>query len=114
MLALSSPAGHSGRSLTTTYETIAYYLNCSSRRLWLDDVMRQQEGIGDDDQLNRGNHEKGYRREERDHKEVGDNHQEEHDQKEGGRGSLAGRFSSSIARTYSITAGHNISARARG
>jgi hypothetical protein len=119
MLALSSLAGHSGRSLTTTYETIAYHLHSSSSRLWLDDVMRQQKGIDDDDQLNRGNHKKGYRREERDDKEVGDDHQEEHDQKESGRGCLAGCFSSSIARTYSVTSGfaarsrrHNISARA--
>lgn len=70
MLALSSLAGHSGRSLTTTYETIAYHIHCSSSRRWLDDVMRQQEGDDDDDaQLNRGDHEEGYGREKRDHHE---------------------------------------------
>jgi hypothetical protein len=98
MLALSAPAGHSGRSLTTTYETIAYHLHCSSSRLWLDDVMRQQEGIGHDDvQLHRRHFQEGAGKE-RDDKEVGDDHQEEHE-KEDGRGRLAGCFSSSVART---------------
>jgi hypothetical protein len=104
LLAVSLRAGHSERSLTTTYETIAYYIHCSSSRLWLDDVMRQQERIGDDNrydgQLNRGNDEEGYGREERDDKEGVNNHQEEHDQEEGGRRCLAG----CIAVTSSVTA----------
>jgi hypothetical protein len=87
MLALSSAAGHSGRSLTTTYETITYLLHCSSSRRWLDDVMRQQEGIDDDIQhdvqFNCGDHEEGYSREERDdHEEGGNDHQKNLDQKE--------------------------------
>jgi hypothetical protein len=102
MLALSSPAGHSGRSLTTTYETIAYYIHCNSGRRWLDDLMRQQEGDDDDFQLdvelNRGDHEEGLGREERDdYEEVGD-HQEGFNQEEGGHR----RLSSSIAVSYSV------------
>jgi hypothetical protein len=48
MLAGFLPAGHSGRSLTTPYEKIAYHIHCNSSRRWLDDVMREQEGIDDD------------------------------------------------------------------
>ena len=90
MLALASPAEHSGLSLTTTYETIAYHIHCSSIRYWLDDVMRQQKGIHDDNrhdvQLNRGDHEEGYGREERD---GGNDHQEDLDQKEERNGYVA-------------------------
>jgi hypothetical protein len=77
MLAASAPAGHSGRSLTTTYETIAYYIHRSSGRLWLNDVMRQQEGIHDDNQyvqLHRCDYQEGTSQEEvdYDHEEVFD------------------------------------------
>jgi hypothetical protein len=106
MLALPSPAGHSGRSLTTTYETIAYHIHCSSSRRQLDDVMRQQEGIDDDNQLdvelNRGDHEEGFGRQERDDDEEG-NHQEDLDQEEGGQQCFAICFSSSITVSYSVT-----------
>jgi hypothetical protein len=78
-----------------TYETIPYHIHCSSRRLWLDDVMRQQEGISDDHQLNRSDHEEGYGCEERDdHEEGGHDHQED-DEKESGR--------SRVTITYSVT-----------
>jgi hypothetical protein len=106
MLALSLPAGHSGRSLTTTYETIAYHIHCNSSRRWLDDVMRQQEGDNDDLQhdveLNRGDHEEGHGREERDDYEEVGYHQEDLDQEEGGHRRLTGCFSSSIAVSYSV------------
>ena len=101
MLALASAAGHSGRSLTTTYETIAYYIHCNSSRRWLDDIMRQQEGDDDDIrhvELHRGDHEEGHGREERDdHEEVG-YHQEDLNQEEGGHRRLAG----CIAVSYSV------------
>jgi hypothetical protein len=81
MLALSQAAGHSERSLTTTYETIAYHIHCSSSRRWLDDVMRQQERIHDDNQLDvqlkRRDHEEGHGREERDEYKEDDNDQKE-------------------------------------
>ena len=71
--------------------------------------MRQQEGIDDDIQhdvqLNRGDHEEGRGREERDdHEEGGHDHQEDLDQKEDGRRRLAGCFSSGVTVSYSVTA----------
>jgi len=49
MLALAQTAGHSERSLTTTYETIPYLLHCSPGSSWLlNVVMRQQDRIDDD------------------------------------------------------------------
>lgn len=102
MLALFSPAGHSERSLTTTYETIPYHLHRSSSPLWLDDILRQQEGIDDDNldvELNRGDHEEGYgHKEGRHHEEGAGDHQEDH-QKENGRR----RFSSGVTVAYSVT-----------
>ena len=75
MLALCSADEHSGRSLTTTYETNTYLLHYSPHRRWLVDVVRQQERVHDDNQhdvqLNRGDHEEGYGREENDdHEEA--------------------------------------------
>src|SRR5438552_1404276 len=59
MLALAQTAGHSERSLTTTYETITYLLHCSPSRSWLVNVvMRQQDRIDDDQQHERDGHEK--------------------------------------------------------
>jgi len=52
------------------YENIPYHIHCSSGRRWFDDVMREQEGIDDDNrhdnQLNRDDYEEGYGREEND------------------------------------------------
>ena len=58
MLALVQTAGHSGRSLTTTYETITYLLHCSPSYSWLAHVvMRQQDRIDDDQQHECDDHE---------------------------------------------------------
>jgi hypothetical protein len=71
--------------------------------------MRQQKGIHDDNQhdvqLNRGDHEEGYGREERDdHKEGGNDHQEDLDQKEERYRRRFVCFSISITVSYSVTA----------
>ena len=76
MLALGKTAGHSGRSLSTTYETIPYLLHCSPSCSWrLNVVMRQQDRIDDDHQHERCDHEEvehdcGHQKVGRDHKEV--------------------------------------------
>jgi ABC-type Zn2+ transport system substrate-binding protein/surface adhesin len=96
--------------LTTTYETIAYHIHCSSSRRWLDDVMRQQEGDDDDEQhdvqLHRRDHEEGHGREKRDEHEEDCHHQEDLDQEDDGRGCLVVYFSSSFSITFtcSVTA----------
>jgi hypothetical protein len=77
VLALAETAGHSGRSLTTTYETIPYLLHCSPSCSWLPNVvMRQQERIDDDHQHERDDHEEvehdraNHQKVDRDQKEV--------------------------------------------
>lgn len=98
MLALSSSAGHSGRSLTTTYETIPYLLHYSPRRRWLlDVVMRQQEGIDDDDQHEQlGDSEDHQEEVDRPgHEEV--DHEEVFDQEEDGNRGVAICFSVSYS-----------------
>jgi hypothetical protein len=95
MLALTSAAGHSGRSLTTTYETIPYYIHCTSSCRWLDDIMRQQEGVHDDHavvQLNGCDYEEG-------HDEEGANDQEKDLDQEEDRCFFSGSF----AFPYSVT-----------
>jgi hypothetical protein len=105
MLALAHTAGHSGRSLTTTYtyETIPYLLHCSPSCSWLlNVVMRQQDRIDDDQQHERGGHE------EVEHDRAG--HQEvDHDQKEVVQEKDGHR---SVAVTYSVTA--RFAAQGRG
>jgi hypothetical protein len=60
--------------------------------------MREQEGVDDDHQLDRGNYEEGPGRED-DHEEDGNYHQED-DQKEDG----CWCFSGGVTVTYSVTA----------
>lgn len=60
--------------------------------------MREQEGVDDDHQLNRGNYEEGVGRED-DHEEDGNYHQED-DQKEDG----CWCFPGGVTVTYSVTA----------
>jgi len=60
--------------------------------------MREQEGVDDDHQLDRGNHEEGLRRED-DHEESGHHHKEDV-QKEDGRWCCSG----GVTVTYSVTA----------
>jgi hypothetical protein len=110
MLAASTPAGHSGRSLTTTYETIAYHIYCSSGRLWLDDLMRQQERIHDDDYqrvVHGGDHEevdhKGAR-----HQEVDYDYEEVFNQEEDGRGCVAVCFPFTYSLTIKFSTGRRL------
>ena len=99
MLALAKTAGHSGRALSTTYETIPYLLHRSPSCSWrLNVVMRQQDRIDDDHQRERCDHEEV----EHDcsHQIVGRDHKEVIVQeKEGDRG-----FSVCFSVSYSITA----------
>ena len=108
MLALSSPAGHSGRSLTTTYETIPYLLRYSPSRRWLlNVVLRHQEGIDDDDQHDQlgssSDHQEEVDYDRAGHEEVDHHHQEVLDQEEDGHQCLAVCFSISITVSYSVT-----------
>ena len=93
MLALAKTAGHSGRSLSTTYETIPYLLHCRPSCSWrFNVVMRQQDRIDDDHQRERADH-KEVEHDRADHEEVDD--KEGVQEKEGDRG---------FAVSYSVTA----------
>lgn len=71
---LQSPRGlNILRTLAIPYEKIPYHIHCSSSRRWLDDVMRQQKGIDDDQHVEhrkRGHHQEVDDQEGTGHEEV--------------------------------------------
>ena len=90
-------------SLTTTYETIPYLLHYSPSRRWLlDVVLRQQEGVDDDDQHEQLGDSVDHQEEvdRPGHEEVDHDHEEVFDQEEDGDRGVAICFSIS----YSVTA----------